>query len=115
MMSDGSHDILGMLREIEAHYRAKGASSPQNEIADALGVNQSAVSKWLTKKVRPDRHAVKIMALYYQTTGNAVRLPLVQDRLPAEIKTLVEIARELGTDERASVVDYASSLLSKGS
>lgn len=113
MMRNMSHDNLDMLREIEANYRAKGASSPQNEIADALGVNQSAVSKWLTKKVRPDRHSAKIMALYHEVTGNAVRLPLVQERLPEDIRSVVEIMSELNLDDRVSVLDHASSLLSR--
>ncbi|WP_206912845.1 helix-turn-helix domain-containing protein [Agrobacterium sp. OT33] len=106
-----SHGVLEMLREIEAHYRAKGASSPQNEIADALGVNQSAVSKWLTKKVRPDRHTAKIMALYHKTTGNAVRLPIVQDQLPEDIRAVIEIMNKLNLDDRVSVLDHAKSLL----
>lgn len=111
MMSGGSHDILDMLREIEAHYRAKGASSSQNEIADALGVNQSAVSKWLTKKVRPDRHTAKIMALYHQVTGNAVGIPIFPIQLPEDIRAVIEIMENLNLDERVSVLDHASSLL----
>lgn len=111
MMSGGSHDILDMLREIEAHYRAKGASSPQNEIADALGVNQSAVSKWLTKKVRPDRHAAKIMAIYHQVTGNEVGLPIVSIELPEDVKAVIEVMNQLDSDDRASIFDHANSLL----
>lgn len=113
MTRDVSHDVLDMLREIEAHYRAKGVSSPQNEIADALGVNQSAVSKWLTKKVRPDRHTAKIMALYVKTTGSAVRLPIVQDQLADDIRAVIEIMNKLDSDDRASIFDHANSLLSR--
>ena len=113
MMRDISRGVLEMLREIEVHYRAKGASSPQNEIADALGVNQSAVSKWLTKKVRPDRHAAKIMALYHDVTGNEVGIPIVQIQLPEEIRDVVEIMNKLDPDDRAAIFDYANSISSR--
>ncbi|RVT80198.1 XRE family transcriptional regulator [Agrobacterium sp. CNPSo 2736] len=113
MMRNMSHDTLDMLREIEAHYRQKGAISPQNEIASALGVNQSTVSKWLSKKLRPDRHTAKIMALYHDVTGNEVGLPVVQTSLSEEIRDVVEVMRKLNLDDRFSVLDHANCLLSR--
>lgn len=110
-MRNMSHDVLDMLREIEAHYRAKGASSPQNEIASALGVNQSAVSKWLAMKVRPDRHAAKIMALYHDVTGKNLELPVVSPQIDDQIRLVIEAMLRMSEKQREILVNMAGGLV----
>ena len=104
-------DLVKMLEEIYAHYKSKGVAVPQTEIGEALGVNQSTISKWLNRSNKPNRYAAPIMALHHELTGQTVSLPMVTGETDDHIRRIIELMQEMDERDRAVLVGVAEGML----
>ncbi len=111
MMPRMTINLVQLLEEIHAHYKSSGTAVPQTEMAEALGVNQGTISKWLNRSRKPDRYAASIIALHHQLTGKAVTLPVVTGETDAHIRRVIEIMQMMPDADRARFASMAEAYL----
>lgn len=105
-------NLLEMLREIEAVYRADGIGKARIRMANDMGVPQPYISKWLgTKNIRPQtpdaKYAVKIYALYERATGRKAIVPITTMDGDPHIQKVIAIMESMDEAHRESFAKMA--------
>lgn len=91
----------------------KGLS--QTEVADVLGLNKTAVSKWEGNKTFPDPDVlIKVVELYQVTADYLLGIsdePQLFDDARVDRPEIIELFNQLSAEEQQQVIGYMKGLI----
>lgn len=83
-----SEPIIKLVHELYEIYKIEQPGRPQTALAEALGVSQSYVNKWVTNgKTMSAENAARVYAHYKEKTGNDPGVPIDTIKVVTSIQT----------------------------